>query len=332
MESLQACNTNYYEQVKQDLETPGLLPATHTVQIKGMPSPLWPWQRGGHQWFANLMFDPKGKGSKDEALKARTAINLTGTTLYERKTIRIETGSKSLNVDVILMTRPGAIPNHRWTLTCFGIRALAAKRIAEGCEENPDGGPLQRLMSECGTNIAAYDYPGMGANETDSISLENCVNAHNGIVAFVQQEKQPEQLVLYGHSVGAYIISEAKKVSLPTIPSISVFDRAARRTTDILWLDGFIPYFFGTTLGWDIAIDPSQERTIFMTNAQTEQDALFEPGDSLVPTDTAMKTEANLAWYALTFLKKEVIGHNGWHDCTCQHWRVLSECLERAFK
>jgi len=322
---------HYYQKTQEDLANPDLLPVSYTVRTNNTPlSPPSGWYGNAHLWFAEKMFDSKGEGSKQNALRARESINLEGNIRYERRTLDID-GAKG---DVLFMTNPSSISNDRWTVISFGIRALYENRVAQ--EADKGLGPLQQMMEMCNTNLVVYNYPGMGASDDTPLFRESTVRAHNGVLEFLYDEKHPKQVVDYGHSFGGFVISEgcASRPSAKSVSRITVFDRTDIQASNILWNDGYAEWFLDKTLNWNMGIDLSKEDNpiIAMMNVETDRAVRLRPGDTFTYTDKAVTQGTSVANIMLNTVENPfVIGIPGQHNDTCPDFSVLGECIEEIF-
>ena len=269
-------------------------------------------------------------GSKDRSLEARIRINLDGDINYERKTIEID----NLKIDTLCMTKPSV---RRWTVLSLGIRSLYEVRVAQGCENDPNAGPLQQMMDACKTNLVIYNYPGMGADDTGPLSRGATIKAHNAVLEFLYEQKNPRQVVDYGHSFGGFVISEGKpsRPSKQNVPVITVFDRTDLQASNILWNDGYDAWTLNKLCGWNMGIDLSKEENpvIGMMCVDTNKAVRIHRGDSFVYNDKAVTQATCIANVLLNTAEDPVvIGIPGCHNDTCPDFSMLGERIEEIFQ
>lgn len=100
--------------------------------------------------------------------------------------------------------------NNRWMLHSHGNAGFCEDYIDLEKDSFMKKPFLEEIITHADTNVVFFNYPGIG-NSTGFFSKKAMVKAYSATLRYLEEEQKAEEIICYGHSIGAGIQSEALK-------------------------------------------------------------------------------------------------------------------------
>lgn len=137
------------------------------------------------------------------AKKARDFIIKAVTQGSPWKLKRLTLQFDGIKIDTFIVGKPHTLENGRWMMVANGNGEFA--------EDGPCRNDYLELLEEIGGNGIFFNYPGVEGS-TGTPNKENMIKSCLLVIKFLEENINANKIVLYGHSIGGGVVSEASLV------------------------------------------------------------------------------------------------------------------------
>ncbi len=237
------------------------------------------------------------------------------------------------DVDTVLMINSMNPNPKKWM-----VAALGNGQLYEGTLHPLS--QLREVAEHAGCNLIVFNYPGVGES-SGFCTREAMENACLGVINFVEEKAQADELILYGHSIGGGVLADAfarherkEGVNYTFVASRTFSDLSTLVSKySYEWLGSFVQM-----IGWDIHPASSLENlpvpTVVLQTASNQDGwKVLQNSSELAFTDKIILKEASLAGALLKPSQREdliCVGIPETHNVPFRDPSLVSTYIEEA--